>query len=179
MKTTSTFANTERPLPVMLFYRAADFAAAADAYVTMYGVRADGFALMFLLGRSFELALKAALRAHGVSGGTLRRKPYGHDLVALVSKSNEMGLMMVDPDLPDTRWGIEKLNEAYHSKELEYPNSGRASGPTGPLLRRLVHFAIHRAGLFTLRHEVRERLLSEHPPRPGITLGAIAAYERA
>lgn len=174
----SATSNSERPLPAMLFYRAADFAAAADAYMTIHGARADTFVVMFLLGRALELALKAALRAHGVSGSTLRRKPYGHDLVTLVRKSNDLGLMMVDPDLPDTAWGIQKLSEAYQSKELEYPESGRASGPTGVLLRRLVHFAIHRAGLFTLRQDVRERLLSKHPPQPGITLDAIAVYER-
>jgi hypothetical protein len=171
--------HRERLKPPILFYRALEFTAAADAYVTVWGMRRDGYMVWFLLGRAFELALKAALIGNGFPSAQLRGKKFqkGHGLAEMVMEADKRGLMMVDDSLPDTAWAIEHLSKAYATKELEYQESGRASGPTPHLLRKLVHFAIHRAGLFALRAEVRERLLRDDPHRPGLTLAALERYE--
>lgn len=158
----------ERLLPATLFYRAVDFAAAADAYAAAYGTRTDGYMITFLLGRALELSIKASLLANGVTATQLRSRRYGHNLESLLKASEERGLTIIDTKIPDARWGIQKLNEAYCSKELEYQERGTYSSPTPQLLRKLVHFALYRTSFFALRPDVRDRLLKRDPPCPGL-----------
>src|SRR5207302_10009892 len=134
-------------------YRALSFASAADACALTYGSRADLYVINFLLARAFELTLKSVLSADGVSADLLASKKYGHDLAALLRACDERSIVMIDPSIPDVAWGISNLNEAYCMKELEYQELGRMSGPTPPLLRRLVHFAIQQASGLALRPE--------------------------
>jgi hypothetical protein len=169
-------ARRGRPISATLFYRALEFASAADAYVWVHDVQRDGYMVMFLLGRALELALKSALLANGVSARELRSKKFGHDIQAMVHAADKLGLMMIDPEVPDTKWGMSALSAAYASKELEYQELGTASGPSPPLLRRIVHFAIHRAALYALEPDVRERLLRNDSKRTALTLSALDRY---
>jgi hypothetical protein len=72
---------------------------------------------------------------------------------------------MIDPSIPDTAWGLRNLNDAYCTKELEYQELGRMGGPTPPLLRRLVHFAMQEAFGRALR------------PEAGFTLDSLRLYD--
>ena len=165
----------DSPSAAILFYQAADFAAAADACVATYGPNAMAHVTMFLLARSFELAVKAGLRAKGLSRAELQHG-FGHDLESLLRESDRLGLLMIDTWTPDVTCGIENLNEAYASKELEYVDTGAFSGPTPGFLRELLHHALFRAALFALRPDVRERLLNRDPPIPGFSLRMLDHY---
>jgi hypothetical protein len=161
------------------FYRALDFAAAADACAQVYGKDADFYTMAYLLAHALELALKSALLADGVSIRDLAsRKKFGHNLLALVRECDRRSITMVDPSIPDTKWGLKALNDAYLSKELQYQERGVASSPSIVLLRKLVHFALHRAGEHALRPEVLAMLLDESSGCPGITLLALPYYAR-
>lgn len=159
--------------PAEYFYAATDFAAAADAYVSVHGRSADSYVTCFLLSKSFELAVKAALLAHGAS----RREVSGlhHDLTAAVGLAAERGIEVVDPKIAST-WWIEALTAAYASTELAYRERGRLSVPTPNVLRRCVHFALERAACDALRPVVRKRMLEAQPTRPGLTLECISHY---
>lgn len=150
------------------------FTAAADALVTTYGKNSDGYMISFLLGRAFELALKSALLAHGMPLRTVASFPYAHNLVNLVTEAESRGLRMIDDQMSDTKWAIAALSDAYDSKELEYQEFGRSSGPTPVRLRQMVHFALQRACLHGLTSSVRERLLRQPPS--GMTLDALERY---
>lgn len=159
------------------FYRALSFASAADACALTYGSRADLYVINFLLARAFELTLKSALSADGVSADLLASRKYGHDLAVLLRACNERSIVMIDPSIPDTAWGLRNLNDAYCTKELEYQELGRMGGPTPPLLRRLVHFAMQEAFGRALRPEVRARFLENAGREPGFTLDSLRLYD--
>ena len=161
--------------PGQYFYAAADFAAAADAYVSAYGRQINSHVSYFLLAKSLELAVKAALLAHKVPRSKV--SSLSHDLAAAVHLARVHKIEVIDPKISDTAWGIEALTAAYASTELTYRERGRFSGPTPSRLRRLVHFALERAAVYALRPEVRKRLLEEKPARPGLTLDGIDRYE--
>ncbi len=161
--------------PHQYFYAAADFAAAADAYVSAYGSRADSHVTYFLLAKSFELAVKAVLLAHGVSRRRVRNLQ--HDLVAGVRLARRLNIEIVDPTISDTAWGIQALTAAYASTELAYRERGSFSVPNASLLRKLLHFALERAACDALRPEARKRLLAASPARPGLTLDDIGSYK--
>lgn len=170
-------AGSDRPGAATYFYRSRSFAAVADAYVRAYGKQADRWTTCFLLGRALELALKAILRAEGMSARALAQRRYGHNLYALVQECRARSVEVVDPEIPDSAWGLQCLSEAYSSKELEYQGRGQFSGPAGPLLRRLIHFAIGLASARALTPEVHLLLRSKIPAEPGLTLDALEAYD--
>lgn len=169
--------RNDRPSAAAYFYRSLTFAAAADAYVRTYGHHADAWTTNFLLGRALELALKAILRADGMPAKVLARRRYGHDLCALVQECRARSIDVVDPMVPDSAWGLQRLSEAYNTKELEYQEHGHFSAPSLRLLRRLVHFAIELASERALVADVRARLQSKVPSEPGLTLDAIEGYD--
>ena len=159
----------------MYFYAAADFAAAADAYVSVYGRHADPWTTYYLLAKSFEIAVKAALIAHGVSRREI--SGLGHDLTAAVHLARARDIEVVDPKSGDTACGIEALSAAYASTELAYRERGAWSGPTPSLLREIVHLALNQAARYSLRPQVYDRLLGAKPARPGLTLDYISHYK--
>ena len=124
-RVTLPFRSDSKPAAPILFYRALGFVSAADAYVQTYGNRADSYITYFLLARAFELCLKTALRADGVSPRRLANRKLGHDLAALIRECNVRSISIIDPSVPDTAWGLHNLNEAYSLKELEYQELGR------------------------------------------------------
>jgi len=152
------------------FYRALGFASAADAYVQTYGEEADLYMTFFLLGRSFELALKSVLSAKGVAPQVLASRKLGHNLEALIHECNIHSIEIVDPTVPDSKWGLSSLNEAYSEKELEYQERGRAGGPHPALLRQLVHFALHQAYVRALGADARSRPLARGTGARAFTL---------
>ena len=98
--------------------------------------------VMFLVGQSIELALKAYLVAKGV---TLRqlRTDYGHELHRSLRKAKELGLLdVVSLDAEDMN-AIELLDHSYASKQLQYIVTGAKTYPVfGPLERaalKLIH----------------------------------------
>lgn len=98
--------------------------------------------VMFLVGQSIELALKAYLVAKGVPLRDLRTE-YGHELHKSLRKAKELGLLTVVPlDTADTD-AIELLDAIYSTKELQYIQTGFRTYPVfGPLERaalKLIH----------------------------------------
>ena len=81
--------------------------------------------VLFLLARSIELALKSILIRGGTQPQVLSRKPFGHDLVALVTEVQR--LQLVDPNTLTTLdiSALELLNREYISTKLGYPELGR------------------------------------------------------
>jgi hypothetical protein len=175
-KNTVSLRSDPRLAAPTLFYRALSFASAADAYVRTYGNKSDLYMINFLLARAFELALKSALSANGVSPGLLASRKYGHNFAALMRECSARSIKIVDPAVPDSAWGLRNLNEAYSTKELEYQERGSIGVPTPTLLRELVHFALHQACALALRADVRARLLAKGADEPGLTLELLAQY---
>jgi len=124
----------------------------------------------FLLGRSFELALKSALSAEGVAPKLLASRRLGHDLEALTNECNAHSIEIVDPAVPDSKWGLRSLNEAYSEKELEYQERGQAGGPSPALLRQLVHFALQQAYARAFGADARSRPLARGTGARALTL---------
>ncbi len=74
----------------------------------------------FLVGHSIELALKAFLRAKGVSVHDLRSKVYGHNLESLVRESRRRKLGIAVRLTKADVAAVLLLNQSYKPKELEY-----------------------------------------------------------
>ncbi|QSB00748.1 hypothetical protein JWZ98_19155 [Methylomonas sp. EFPC1] len=103
-----------------------DFALAADDKI---GHR-PGFEsiapipVMYLMGHSIELCLKAYLVFCGVPLRDLRTKKFGHDIVKCLKKANELGLGSL-VNLEDMEYdAFEVLNELYSTKQLNYIVTG-------------------------------------------------------
>ena len=87
----------------------------------------------YLLGHSIELSLKAFLLGRGTSVKTLRNKPYGHDLSALLREARRRRLGSLAKLSRRDISVIDVLNECYGVKELEYAFTGS---------RRLPHYSM-------------------------------------
>lgn len=89
--------------------------------------------VMFLVGQSIELSLKAYLLHSGVTLEKLRTK-FGHDLHKLLRKSKELELKRIINLTEEEINTIELLNELYVSKQLQYIVTGAKVFPVfGPL----------------------------------------------
>ncbi|MGJ0517116.1 MAG: hypothetical protein ACR65O_15335 [Methylomicrobium sp.] len=90
--------------------------------------------VMYLVGHSMELCLKAYLAFHGVPLHELRSKKYGHDLKKCLKKAKELGLN-VHVSLDDGELhAFEVLNELYSTKQLNYIVTGAKQFPVfGPI----------------------------------------------
>lgn len=126
--------------PIGLVRYAFDFMEAARAADDKMG-RKKGFEIiapvpvMFLVGQSVELTLKAFLLSRGVPLNKLR-KDYGHNLHRALRKAKELGLFPIAPLAEDELEAIECLNTLYSSKELQYIVTGTKTFPAfGPLER--------------------------------------------
>jgi hypothetical protein len=110
--------------------------------------------VMFLIGQSIELSLKAYLLQRGVTLKKLRTK-FGHDLHGLLRKAKELNLKNLVDLTEEELNTIEILNTLYTSKQLQYIVTGPKTFPVfGPLQRaakKLVLAVCKEAG-FTPKH---------------------------
>lgn len=98
--------------------------------------------VMFLVGQSIELALKAYLLAKGVELRKLRRD-YGHELHRSLRKAKELGLADVVTLSDEEENVLVLLDALYSTKQLQYIITGAKTFPVfGPLesaARKLVY----------------------------------------
>mgnify|MGYP006281666269 FL=1 len=121
--------------PEGLLYYSREFLASALAADDVLGMR-PGFEIaapvpvMYQVGHSIELALKAYLLRHGVSLRDLKRPgKFGHDLEACFRKAKELGLLSF-VDFTDVEVGaMRALNALYHSRQLNYFVAGPKQVP--------------------------------------------------
>ncbi|MDL2338190.1 MAG: hypothetical protein QFE16_10145 [Pseudomonadota bacterium] len=131
--------DSTRTTPIGLARYAGEFMEAALAADAKMGKK-DGYErvapipVMFLVGQSIELALKAFLLARGV---TLRqlRTDYGHELHRSLRKAKELGLLEVVPLESEDINAIELLDHLYATKQLQYIVTGANSFPVFGLLQ--------------------------------------------
>jgi hypothetical protein len=91
--------------------------------------------VMFLVGQSIELSLKAYLLSRDVPLRKLR-KDYGHALHRSLRKAKELGLLDVVPLTEEDTEAIELLDTLYSTKQLQYIVTGAKTFPVfGPLER--------------------------------------------
>ena len=139
-----------RTTPIGLVRYACEFMETALAADEKMG-RRRGFEIvapvpvMFIVGHSLELALKAFLLSKGVPLRTLR-KDYGHSLHRTMRKAKELGLLCIVPLAEDEMETIELLDALYSTKQLEYIVSGAKSYPVFGLLERASLRLIHGIG---------------------------------
>lgn len=151
--------DPSRTTSIGLCRYACEFLEAALAADSKMG-RRDGFEIvapipvLFLVGQSIELALKAFLLSRGVPLRKLR-KDYGHNLHRSLRKAKELGLSALVELAADELSTIEVLDGLYSSKQLQYIVTGAKTFPMfGPLQRaalRLVHAVGNNVG-FPPRH---------------------------
>ena len=78
-------------------------------------------ATYYLFGHSIELSLKAFLLKSGISATVLKRRPFCHDLEALLERSIDLGIRDVWRDNAHDALSVHWLNQIYSEKWLEYP----------------------------------------------------------
>jgi HEPN domain len=84
--------------------------------------------VMFLVGQSIELSLKAYLLQREVSLKKLRTK-FGHDLHKLLRKAKELNLKSLVDLTEEELSTIEILNKLYATKQLQYIVTGSKTFP--------------------------------------------------
>jgi len=139
--------DPNRTTPIGLCRYACEFMEAALAADSKMG-RRDGFEIvapipvLFLVGQSIELALKAFLLSRGVPLRKLRYD-YGHNLHRSLRKAKELELFALVTLSPEEVATIDVLDALYSSKQLQYIVTGGKTFPIfGPLQRaalRLLH----------------------------------------
>lgn len=144
---TALHDNPNRTTPIGLCRYACEFMEAAIAADSKMG-RRDGFEIvapipvLFLVGQSIELALKAFLLSRGVPLRKLRYD-YGHNLHRSLRKAKELDLSALVTLSPEELATIEVLDVLYSSKQLQYISTGAKTFPMfGPLQSaalRLLH----------------------------------------
>jgi len=112
--------------------------------------------VMFLVGQSLELSLKAFLLSKGVPLKELRsKKYYGHDIHPLLRKAKELNLKDLVALTEEELKTIEILNILYTTKQLQYIVTGAKTFPVfGPLqtaAKKLVLAVCKEVG-FTPKH---------------------------
>jgi hypothetical protein len=78
----------------------------------------------YLFAHAIELALKAFLRASGLSMKLLGTKEYGHNLARLLSEAESRDLLAAVSLKPEHRAEIRRADGYYSEKLFEYPNLG-------------------------------------------------------
>lgn len=79
-----------------------------------------------LLFHAVELALKAFLVKAGVQQSRLKKKPFGHDVVALYNEAIKLGLALNEPDIDETlawnnEWHATTIIRYQVTKEITLP----------------------------------------------------------
>jgi HEPN domain-containing protein len=97
--------------------------------------------VMFLVGQSVELALKAFLLSKGIELRKLRRD-YGHELHRSLRKAKEFGLFELVTLSEEELSVIELLDDLYSTKQLQYIVTGSKTFPVfGPLEKAALKLA--------------------------------------
>ncbi|HET7201224.1 MAG TPA: hypothetical protein VFI80_10485 [Burkholderiales bacterium] len=130
--------DPERTTPIGLARYATEFFDAALAADDKLGKK-EGYEIiapipvMFLVGQSIELTLKAYLLFKGVELRTLR-KNYGHELHRSLRKAKELGLYEIVKLSDEEERIVELLDSLYSTKQLQYIVTGAKTFPVfGPL----------------------------------------------
>ncbi len=131
--------DPKRTTPIGLARYAREFFDCALAADDKVG-RRPGFEIiapipvMYLVGHSVELCLKAYLTFQGVSLQELRTRKYGHDLDKCLKKAKELGLNTHIKLDDDEYHALSVLNELYSTKQLNYIVTGAKQFPVfGPI----------------------------------------------
>lgn len=131
--------TSERTTSIGLARYAKEFLEAALAVDDSVGMREEyqripPIPVLYLIGHSIELTLKAFLVHKGMVVSELRSKNYGHDLMKCWEKSIELGLGDIYTFTSDDTEIIRLLNTLYSKKQLEYIVTGYKEFPVfGPL----------------------------------------------
>jgi hypothetical protein len=104
----------------VLLQNAVAFAAAADAYAKVDGLR-EWFVLYFLMGQGIELALKAFAVNKGATDRQL--KTIGHNLAEALRCAEDAGFGTVAPITDTERATIELLSKWHSEQVTRYPLS--------------------------------------------------------
>ena len=97
--------------------------------------------VLFLVGQSIELGLKAYLLFKGVELRKIRRD-YGHDLHRILRKAKELGLVDVVTLTDEDESVINVLDKLYSTKQLQYIVTGAKTFPMfGPLEKVALNLA--------------------------------------
>ena len=83
--------------------------------------------IVFLIGQSIELSLKAFLRGAGFADSQLRK--INHDIEEAFRVAKENGLEGHFNEEPDDLTIIRLINSAYKSKDLQYVKTGMKTRP--------------------------------------------------
>lgn len=128
-----------KPIPLMddetrttafgLWRYAGDYLAAAKVVRASRGRDDIFFPAYFLVGHSIELAMKAFLRASGISVAALRSRTYGHDLERLIRESRKRKLGRLVKLSKNEVLAVCLLSATYKPKELEYIATGSCRLP--------------------------------------------------
>lgn len=125
--------DPERTKPIGLARYAADFHEAAMGADRTFGMK-PGYEIfapipvLYLIGHSMELSLKAFLLHKGVGLQELR-KHFGHDLHKCLKKAKEHGLLNVVTFDEHELGAFAVLNDLYSTKQLEYIVTGAKTFP--------------------------------------------------
>lgn len=82
-----------------------------------------------LMGQSMELALKSYLMARGIQLDDLKRRPYGHDLNALLEKAMALNIQRLVELHSFNINAIQMLAPTYGNHEFRYIVTGTKSIP--------------------------------------------------
>ena len=131
--------DPKRTTPIGLVQYAREFFDTALAADDEIG-RRPGFEIiapipvMYLVGHSIELGLKAYLVHEGVSLDELPTKKYGHNLEKCFDAANQLGLSNIVQLEAGEIDAMKVLNELYSTKQLNYIVSGSKTFPVfGPI----------------------------------------------
>lgn len=113
--------------------------------------------IYYLYVHAIELALKAALRARGMTVRELRRRPYSHDLMELVAACHERRLAS-RLKLGKRREAILLLlNEISREHEFRYVRTGPTAFPTLDSVRALTTRLLDATRRLCVDEAVRKR----------------------
>ena len=135
MKQIPLHGDPERTTPLGVARYASDFLEAAHAAYqersgTWPGPHVASVPVMFLIGQSIELSLKAYLLHKGATLAEIRSREFGHNLGSCYAKAKELGFAALI-ELQDTEEsGMETLDELYSSKQLQYIVTGAKTFPS-------------------------------------------------
>lgn len=139
--------DPDRTTPIGMARYAVEFMQAAQAADEAMGTKSGHgivapIPVMFLVGQSIELALKAYLLHRGVSLREIR-KDCGHELHRSLRKAKELGLLSHIDLSAEEHSVLTLLDALYSTKQLQYIVTGAKRFPVfGPLERaalRLLH----------------------------------------
>lgn len=102
-----------------------------------------GYIRKLLLAQGIELAVKAWFLQRGLSVSELKRRAFGHDLVALFQRASREGFPL---NGHAEMWVLTMLNGVYRDdKELQHPKPPQLAWPSSLAVRELLHESLRAA----------------------------------